>query len=72
MEKSEIKAKIFELMSSEIDGWLEKKDSITSGYEYETQLVEVARKLNLILVEQSIGAMPKSRNKKNCTPYLVK
>ena len=70
MEKSEIKAKIVELMSSEIDGWLEKKDSITSGYEYETQIVEVARKLNLILMEQSIGAIPKSRNKKK-TPYHI-
>jgi hypothetical protein len=73
MEQTKLTTKILDLMSSEINNWVANKDSITNGYDYETQLLEVARKVNLILIEQSIGTLPKSRNnKKNFTPYLVR
>lgn len=72
MEKSEIKASILAGISEELDLWLEKKDSITSGYEYETQLLKVSQKLNRLLVQHSVGKVPGSRNKKNFTPVLGK
>ena len=72
MEKSEIKAAILAGISEELDQWLEKKDAITSGYEYETQLLKVSQKLNRLLVQHSVGIVPGSRNKKNSTPVLGK
>jgi hypothetical protein len=72
MEKSEIKAAILAGISEELDQWLEKKDAITSGYEYETQLLKVSQKLNRLLVQHSLGKIPVSRNKKNFTPVLGK
>ena len=55
MEKSEIKAAIIAGISEELDQWLEKKDGITSGYEYERQLLKVSQKLNRLLVQHSVG-----------------
>jgi hypothetical protein len=72
MEKSEIKAAILAGISEELDQWLERKDAITSGYEYETQLLKVSQKLNRLLVQHSVGKIPGSRNKKNSTPVLGK
>jgi hypothetical protein len=70
MEKSEIKAAILAGISEELDQWLDKKDSISTGYEYETQLLQVAKKMNRLLAEHSMGKMPGSRNKKNSIPVL--
>jgi hypothetical protein len=72
MEKSEIKAAILESLSSEIDEWLDKQATINNGYEYETQFMKVAQKVNQILLEKSLGKLPGSRNKKNFTPVLGK
>ena len=72
MEKTEIKAAILAGISDELDQWLDKKDAITSGYEYETQLLHVAQKINRLLAEHSMGNLPGSRNKKNFTPVLGK
>lgn len=69
---SALKAEIFSALSSEIDIWLEKQSTISDGYEYETQFMKVAHKVNTILLEKSMGNLPGSRNKKNFTPVLEK
>ena len=67
-----LKAEILSALSSEIDNWLEKQSTISDGYEYETQFMKVAQKVNTILLEKSLGKLPGSRNKKNFTPVLEK
>ena len=64
MNKAEIKAAILEAMSAEIDQWLDRQDTIRSGYEYETEFMKVAQQLNKLLLEKSVGKVPGSRNKK--------
>ena len=68
MSKTELKSAILASMSAEIDEWLDKQENISNGYEYETQFMKVAQKVNKILLEKSLGKLPGSRNKK--TPYL--
>jgi len=65
MNKAEMKALILESMSAEIDQWLDKQENIRSGYEYESEFMKVAQKLNKLLLEKSMGQLPGSRNKKN-------
>ena len=65
MNKAEIKAAILESVSAELDQWLDKQDNISSGYEYETEFMKVAQKVNKLMLEQSMGKVPGSRNKKN-------
>ena len=67
-----LKAEILSALSSEVDIWLEKQSTISDGYEYETQFMKVAQKVNTILLEKSMGKLPVSRNKKNFTPVLEK
>lgn len=72
MNKAELKAVILASMSAEIDDWLDKQENINSGYEYETTFMQVAQKVNKILLEKSVGKLPGSRNKKNSTRVLEK
>lgn len=64
MTNQEIKSEILKTVSEELDAWLEKKDGITDGYEYETEFGEMAFRLNQIMLQKSIGQLPKSRNGK--------
>jgi len=70
MKKETIKAEILSAVSEEIDEWLSQQSQFTSGYDYETQYGKVARKINRIILEKSMGSLPASRNKKNSTPVL--
>jgi hypothetical protein len=72
MVRDEIKAAIMASISEEIDQWLDKQDAITSGYEYETQLMRTGQQINKLLMEHSTGKVAGSRNKKNSTPVLGK
>ena len=65
MNKAEIKAAIFESMSAELDQWLDKQEKIRSGYEYESEFMKVAQRVNKLMLEKSQGHLPGSRNKKN-------
>jgi hypothetical protein len=65
MNKAEIKAAILESVSAELDQWLDKQDKISSGYEYESEFMKVAQKVNKLMLEKSMGQLPGSRNKKN-------
>lgn len=51
-------------LSEEVDQWLDKETTLTSGYEYETEFLGVSRRLNKIVLEESLGKMPRSRNGK--------
>ena len=60
-------------LSQEIDLWLDKQQAITSGYDYETEFMKVAQRVNRILLEKSLGEQKGSRNtKKKSTPPLGK
>ena len=65
MNKSELKAAILEAVSAELDQWLDKQENIRSGYEYESEFMKVAQKVNKLMLEKSQGHLPGSRNKKN-------
>jgi hypothetical protein len=65
MNKAAIKAAILETMSAELDQWLDKQENIRSGYEYESEFMKVAQKVNKLMLEKSQGQLPGSRNKKN-------
>ncbi len=65
MDKAELKTAILEAIGTELDVWLDKKDSIKTGYDWETTLVGHVRKINQLIVQHSLGAVPNNRNKKN-------
>ena len=72
MEKSEIKAAIMSSVSSEIDLWLGEMDQCNDGYDFEDKLLKRFRNVGKIMMEKSVGIVPKSRNKKNSKPVLAK
>lgn len=72
MKKEEIKAAMLQQISEELDTWFDRQEKITDGYEYEEKALASAQKISSILVTQSRGELPKSRNKKNSKPVLVR
>jgi hypothetical protein len=71
MNKAAIKAAILECVSVELDQWLDKQEHIGSGYEYESEFMKVAQRVNKLMLEKSQGQLPGSRNKKT-TPHLFR
>jgi|WetSurMetagenome_2_1015567.scaffolds.fasta_scaffold458721_1 hypothetical protein len=69
MEKDQIKKEILSLIENEIDQWLDTQVTITDGHEYEEKFIGVAQKVSKIILSQSVGDLPKNRNKKK-TPDL--
>lgn len=68
MEKEKLKQAIFSAISSEVDQWADESQQIKDGYEFEDRLLLRMRNIGKILMEQSMGKVPKSRNqKKNFT-----
>ena len=72
MEKEEIKQEILSLIGKELDQWLDVQSTIKDGYEYEEKFMGVAQKISKILLSQSVGELPKNRNKKNSRRVLGK
>jgi hypothetical protein len=72
MNKEEIKALILQQISEELDIWLDKQEKITDGLEYENQALALSQNISRILVTQSRGRLPSSRNKKNFKRVLGK
>jgi len=68
MDKKEIKASMLAAIGAEIDVWLEKEPTCKTGYEWETTLVDHARKINAVIIQHSLGQVPINRNKKNSVP----
>lgn len=65
-----IKAEILQLLEVEVDQWLKTEKNITDGYAYETKFMEVAQRVNRVILTKSMGNLPKDRNKKNSRPVL--
>ncbi len=63
-ERTQIKEAILRRISEELDQWLDKEQGLTSGYEYETEFMGVSRRLGRIVLEESLGKAPGSRNGK--------
>lgn len=64
MEKEKLKHAMFSAISNEVDQWAEESQQIKDGYEYEDRLLLRMRNIGKILMEQSVGKIPKSRNQK--------
>jgi hypothetical protein len=66
MEKKQLKEEILSVISNELDIWLEKSGQIKSGYEYEESFMFHMRRINKMILEKSVGTVPKNKNlKKN-------
>lgn len=70
MTKEEIKQAMLQQITGELDSWFDKQEKITDGYEYEERALATSQNITRILVSQSRGELPKSRNKKNSKPVL--
>jgi hypothetical protein len=62
MNKASTKREILSAISAELDLWLEAESQIKDGYEYEDRYMQFARKVNKLILEKSIGTVPKDRN----------
>ena len=51
-------------LSEEVDLWLDQEPTLTTGYAYETEFIGFSRRLNRIVLEESLGKVPKGRNGK--------
>jgi hypothetical protein len=63
-ERTQLKAAIMQRLSEEVDLWLDQEPTLTTGYEYETEFIGFSRRLNRIVLEESLGKVPKGRNGK--------
>jgi hypothetical protein len=70
MDTTAVKADILSAISGELDLWLEKEGTICDGYDYETEFMDMSRKVNRILLSKSLGEVTTNRNKKNSKPVL--
>lgn len=57
---------------AEIDQWMNEKDAIRDGYEFEGQLIQRVRNIGKMLMQHSVGEVPGNRNKKNSAPVWVR
>jgi hypothetical protein len=71
MDKATAKAAILAAISDEVDLWLDKEGGINDGYEYEDELIKTARNMGRILLQRSLGEVPKGRNGKK-TPHVLR
>ena len=68
MEKEQIKQTMKAAVLAEIDQWMDEKDAIHDGYEFEDQLIQRVRNIGKVLMRHSVGEVPVNRNKKNSVP----
>lgn len=55
---------LVEMVKSEVFKWFESQRGQTNGYEYEKSFVECWRSVGQKVFQQSVGEIPKSKNKK--------
>ncbi len=68
MEKEQLKQAMLIAIAHEVEQWAEENQQIKDGYEWEDRFLIRMRTIGKILMEQSVGKVPKSRNqKKNFT-----
>ena len=68
MEKEQIKQEMKTAVCAEIDQWLEEKDCIKEGYEFEQRLLQRFHNIGRLMMQKSVGEVPGNRNKKNSAP----
>lgn len=70
MNKIEIKKSILKTVEQELEQWLEQEPHITSGFEYETKILEIGGRVAKEIMIQSIGKLPSSRNQKKSSKHV--
>lgn len=70
MEKEQIKKEMQAALWAEIDQWVEEKDAIQDGYEFEDRLLQRFHNIGKMMMQKSVGEVPVSRNKKNSARVL--
>ncbi len=63
-ERTQLKAAIMQRLSEEVDLWLDQEPTLVTAYQYETEFISFGRRLNTIVLEESLGKVPKGRNGK--------
>ena len=69
METKNLKEAMFSAITKEVEQWAEESQQIKDGYEFEDRLLLRMRNIGKILMEQSIGKVPKSPNQKK-SPHM--
>jgi hypothetical protein len=65
MKKEQIKQEMKAAICAEIDQWMDEKDAIRNGYEFEERLLTRFRNIGSVMMQKSVGEVPGNRNKKN-------
>ena len=55
---------LYDQLQAELEAWHQSQHDQQDGYEYERSFVELWRKLGQDVLQESMGELPKSRNKK--------
>jgi hypothetical protein len=64
MQKEKLKQVMLSAISSEVEQWAEESQQIKDGYNFEDRLLLRMRNIGKIMMEQSVGKVPKSPNQK--------
>ena len=65
MNKNELRSRILNAISEEVDAWLAEEKEITDPIQYEQQALVRTLKMGRALIEQGQGQVSRDRNKKN-------
>jgi hypothetical protein len=71
VENKKLKQAMLSAISQEVDQWAEESQQIKDGYEFEDRLLLRTRNIGKIMMEQSVGKVPKSPNQKK-TPHMCR
>jgi len=64
MEKKQLIEAMLNAIRPEVEQWAEESQTIKDGYEYEDRLLVRMRNIGRIMLEKSMGKVPKDRNQK--------
>lgn len=71
MANNQIKEAILNSFKDELEIWLETESSFTNGYDYETAYAKFMHRVGQMVLQKSIGDLPRNRNsKKNSNRVL--
>ncbi len=59
-----MRLELYDQLQAELEAWHAQQHDQQDGYEYERSFVELWRKLGQDVLQESMGELPKSRNKK--------
>lgn len=70
MDPKSVKEAMLSAISKEVEQWAEESQQIKDGYEFEDRLLLRMRSIGKILMEQSVGKVPRSPNQKK-SPHVL-